>query len=193
MSLNQKPSKRERFGRLFGRSPSSLQIRATVAPARTPSPSPAYTRNGSSILADALEGLEREDREIIRTWLPANVISVDTAFDEVYGDAKELQQQCADKRWSWNYKGRHINLSDQVDKVVQLLDKFKSVADVVANVDPVHFGLPWAGIRAILEVCARAWNVSSHLCTNGIGSGRLVRQPSASYAGHWNGVILIYE
>ena len=106
MSLNQKPSKRERFGRLFGRSPSPLPVRPTAAPARTSPTGPAHTSNGSSILADALEGLERDDREIIRTWLPANAISVDTAFDKVYCNAKELQQQCADKRWSCNYKGR---------------------------------------------------------------------------------------
>jgi hypothetical protein len=55
--------------------------------------------------------------------------------------------------WSWNYKGRQIYVSDMMDKVVQFLDKFKSVGDVIANVDPVHLGLPWAGIRAILEVC----------------------------------------
>ena len=47
-------------------------------------------------------------------------------------------------------KGRQVYLFDQVNKVVQLLDKFKAVGDVVANVDPVHVGLPWAGIRAIL-------------------------------------------
>jgi hypothetical protein len=44
------------------------------------------------------------------------------------------------------YKGRQVYLSKQVDK-------YKSAGDVGANVDPVHIGLPWAGIRVILEVC----------------------------------------
>jgi hypothetical protein len=138
MSLSpQPPKKRERISAFFRRSQG-----------------PAYTTNGSSILADALEALERDDRETIRTLLlPANAISIDTAFDEVLGCASELQQLCVNKRWSWNYKGRQVYLFDQVNKVVQLLDKFKAVGDVVANVDPVHVGLPWAGIRAILEVC----------------------------------------
>jgi hypothetical protein len=55
--------------------------------------------------------------------------------------------------WSWNYKGRQVYLADQVDKVVRLLDKFKAVGDVIANVDPIFVELPWAGIRAIFEVC----------------------------------------
>ncbi|KAK4891326.1 hypothetical protein LTR49_028676, partial [Elasticomyces elasticus] len=143
--------KRDRIRGFFGRSPSPLPTRTTAAPARTPSQDPAKVRNGSSILADALEALDHEDRDTVRSLLPANAISIDAAFDEAYGCATELHRQCTNKRPSWEYKGRQIYLYDHVDKVLQLLDKFKSVGDVVANVDPVHVGLPWAGIRAILE------------------------------------------
>ena len=169
MSLTPKPSKRDQVRRFFGRSSSPLPVRPAAAFARTSLSDTTYTKNGSSILADALENLEREDRETIRTLLPASAISIDTAFDEVHGGARELQQRCANKRWNWNYKGRQIYLYDQVDKLVQLLDKFKAVGDIVANVDPVHVGLPWAGIRAILEVCTRASNATLCLCTNRTG------------------------
>jgi hypothetical protein len=46
-----------------------------------------------------------------------------------------------------------------VDKVMRLLDKFKAMGDVVANIDPIHVGLPWVGIRAILEVCICKRNI----------------------------------
>ncbi|KAK3614252.1 hypothetical protein LTR22_027846, partial [Elasticomyces elasticus] len=144
--------KRDRIRGFFGGSPSPLPTPTTAAPARTPSQDPAKVRNGSSILADALEALNREDRDTVRSLLPADAISIDAAFDGAYGCATELHQQCTNKRPSWEYKGRQIYLSDHMDKVLQLLDKFKSVGDIVANVDPVHVGLPWAGIRAILEV-----------------------------------------
>jgi len=152
-----KPSKRDWFrNKLVVRSPSPLPARPAPRPAaaatRTSSPEPAYTRNGSSILADALEALDREDRETIRTLLPTNVFTIDAALNEVHGAVCELGELCANKRWSWTYKGHKVYVHDQVDKVVQLLDKFKSVGDVVANVDPIHVGLPWAGIRLILEV-----------------------------------------
>lgn len=65
---------------------------------------------------------------------------------------EDLQRRAELKRWSWNYKGRQIYLSKQADKAVRLLDRFKAVENIVANVDPVHVGLPWAGVRAILEV-----------------------------------------
>jgi hypothetical protein len=60
-------------------------------------------------------------------------------------------------------------------KVLQLLDRFKSVGDVIANVDPVHVGLPWAGIRVILEVSIRLRNVPSWSSTNAYWQGRVIR------------------
>ncbi|KAK0845389.1 hypothetical protein LTR03_007446 [Friedmanniomyces endolithicus] len=153
-----KPSKRDWFrNKLVVRSSSPLPARPAPRPAaaaatRTSSSEPAYTKNGSSILADALEALDREDRGTIRTLLPTNVFTIDAAFDEVHGVVSELGELCANKRWSWTYKGHKVYVHDQVDKVVELLDKFKSVGDVVANFDPIHVGLPWAGIRLILEV-----------------------------------------
>jgi hypothetical protein len=157
MSLTPQSSRtRDRVRSFFGRSPSPLPNRpARTAPTsvQTSLHNPADSRNASGILADALETLTAEDRETVRNLLPANVIGIDAAVAEAHTHASELQQLCAKTRWSWNYKGREIYVSDQVNKIVQFLDKFKSVGDVVANVDPVHVGLPWAGIRAILEVC----------------------------------------
>lgn len=56
------------------------------------------------------------------------------------------------KRWQFAFRGRNVLLRDVADKVLRWLDRFKPVGDVVANVDPLHAGLPWAGIRMILEV-----------------------------------------
>jgi hypothetical protein len=162
MSLSpQAPGKRDRVRGLFYRTLSPLPTRTAAASLVTPSQGPAYSTNGSGILADALGALEHDDWETIRSLLPpSNAISVDTAFDEALGYARELQQRYTNKRWSWNYKGRQVYLSDQADKVVQLFNRFKAVGDVVANVDPVHFGLPWAGIRVILKVCIDRRNMS---------------------------------
>jgi hypothetical protein len=142
----------------FSRSPSPLPnrpARATPTSAQTSRHNPADSRNASGILADALETLTAKDREKVRKLLPANVIGIDAAIAEAQACASELQQLCVKNRWSWDYKGRQIHVADQVDKILRFLDKFKTVGDVVANVDPVHVGLPWAGVRAILEVCVQ--------------------------------------
>jgi hypothetical protein len=89
----------------------------------------------------------------VRDMLPADVSRIDTTIVELHTYASELQQRSVKERWSWEYKGRQIDVSVLMDKIVQFSDKLKSVGDLVASVDPIHIGLPWAGVRAILEVC----------------------------------------
>lgn len=83
----------------------------------------------------------------MREMLPSIAISVDTMFDEVYSCVTELQRRSAMKRSVWTYNGRQMYVYQQLEKTLQLLDKFKSVGDVIANVDSLHVELPWAGIQ----------------------------------------------
>ena len=154
MSLTpQTDRKRDRLRALLRRSRSPLPAHPTVGPTQPALSASTNTSIASSILADALEALESSHRRTIRDSLqPTNAVTADNAFDKVHAHARELQQRSKIKRWTWTYKGRQIYLFEQVDKVVRLLDRFKAVGDIVANVDPVHVGLPWAGVRAILEV-----------------------------------------
>lgn len=43
-------------------------------------------------------------------------------------------------------------LSDVADRVCGWLDKFKQIGDIAVQVDPLHAGLPWTGVRLILQV-----------------------------------------
>lgn len=42
--------------------------------------------------------------------------------------------------------------------IVDCVAKFIQVGDVVAQIDPIHVGLPWAGIRFILQVSGGRFN-----------------------------------
>jgi hypothetical protein len=112
-----------------------------------------YTKHASSILADVFEALDHHERKIMRAWLSPDTIEIDAALEEAYSKAEELQARSAMKKWSWTYQGRQVYVQDQADKLVRFIDKFKLAGDAVASIDPVHIGLPWAGIRSILEVC----------------------------------------
>jgi hypothetical protein len=145
-------SMRDRIRRLF-RSASPLLTSSTPTSVHIAPRGSADSRKASGILADALETRAAKDRETVRKLLPANVIQIDAAIAEAHTYASELQQLCAKARCSWNHKGRQIYVIDQVDEIVHFLDEFKCVGDIVADVDPAHVGLPWAEVRAILEVC----------------------------------------
>ncbi|KAK3614818.1 hypothetical protein LTR22_027657 [Elasticomyces elasticus] len=104
-----------------------------------------------SFLDKALLALTPREREIIKAHQTARPQGVHAVVEDAYTAALSQKRKCEDKRWRWDFRGRTVVLRDEADKVAALLDRFQSVGDVVANVDPVHVGLPWAGIRIILE------------------------------------------
>jgi hypothetical protein len=111
-----------------------------------------YTGHASSILTDTFEALNDRERKTILAWLSPDTIEVDVALEEARSKAEELQMQSAVKKWSWTYCDRQVYVQDQADKLLRFIEKFKSLGDAVANIDPVHVGLPWAGVRFVIEV-----------------------------------------
>ncbi|KXG45996.1 uncharacterized protein PGRI_048520 [Penicillium griseofulvum] len=67
-------------------------------------------------------------------------------------DVQAKREICDKNRWTFRRGGHNIQLRDTADKVLNWLDKFKAVGDIVSNVDPLHAGVPWAGIRFLIQV-----------------------------------------
>jgi hypothetical protein len=66
--------------------------------------------------------------------------------------AKDKRIVCTDKRWNFQLREHTVRLQDTADKVIAWLDKFKAIGDIAVNADPIHAGLPWAGVRILLQV-----------------------------------------
>ena len=96
--------------------------------------------------------LSEDDRATAQVFTSRNVSDIDLALDQALTAAKEKQRYCIEKRWTFIFGGRTVVLKEKADKVVGCLKRFAVFRDIVANVDPVHMGLPWAGIRLLLEV-----------------------------------------
>lgn len=45
-----------------------------------------------------------------------------------------------------------LKIGERITKIVNILNQFVSVGDVVANFDPVHAVLPWAAVRSVFVV-----------------------------------------
>lgn len=122
-----------------------------------PSSSQQLVPNSSfdlNLFEEALELLSDGDRSIIRKHTLPTAGEIDLALVQAIAAAKVKQRRCIERRWTFTFAGRAVTLEDEADKVVHWLNRFKCVGDVVVNVDPVHAGLPWAGIRFLLEVRA---------------------------------------
>jgi hypothetical protein len=103
-------------------------------------------------LKHALLKIGKRAQRTIEDLLPKGYSDVDSALSIAYNFARERQKQCEAKRWKVNFAGRHVTLRDEADKILAFLDKFKAAGDVAVNSDPIHAGIPWAGIRMLLEV-----------------------------------------
>ena len=66
----------------------------------------------------------------------------------------KLQNEYDEKRSAWHFRflGQSIRIRDLLDGFVKVLDKIKKIGDIATAADPVHAGLPWAVIRALLMV-----------------------------------------
>lgn len=57
-----------------------------------------------------------------------------------------------DKRWRIKICGRSVEMREQVDRVVKAVLVAKDFITPLANLDPIHAGLPWAGVCMLLPV-----------------------------------------
>lgn len=110
--------------------------------------------NKNSLWAKALRCLSEKDKN--KEAIFRRILSDTVGAEEIAGiltkEAETKRDLCRSKNWEFEFNGYAVKLKTIADKVVQLLDKIKAVGDVVANVDPIHVGLPWAGIRMLLIV-----------------------------------------
>jgi hypothetical protein len=121
----------------------------------TRSSSQQATSNSSTsynLLDDALKRLSDHDRATLQDHILPNSSDIGLALKQALVAAQEKQRCCDEKRWTFTFAGRAVTLKEEADKVVRWLDRFKAVGDVAANANPVYAGLPWAGIRLLLEV-----------------------------------------
>ncbi|KAI4086596.1 MAG: hypothetical protein LQ339_009019 [Xanthoria mediterranea] len=126
------------------------------SPATSPTPSSRHQSSSDlpaneDILSRTLQRLSNNERATLEHQFLPNLQDVDVALDDALTAAKEKQRCCIEKKWIFTFGGRSITLKDEAEKIVGWLDRFKAVGDIAANADPVHAGLPWAGIRLLLE------------------------------------------
>jgi hypothetical protein len=129
--------------------PSSEAHTGTTSPSQGPVATSTLCRE---ILEKALKSLVEPERAIIQEYISSNDIA--SALGHAFEAAEAKRKVCESKRWTFTVGSHTLNLQDEADKVILWLDRFKQVGDVAANADPVQAGLPWAGVRLLLEVCS---------------------------------------
>ncbi|KAH0562075.1 hypothetical protein GP486_003227 [Trichoglossum hirsutum] len=117
----------------------------------------------NDLLDDVLKRLSDGDRATLREYVLPTSNDIDLAVRQALAAAEEKQRYCIEKSWAFTYAGRKITLKEEAYKVVRWLNRFKAVGDVAVNANPVHAGLPWAGICLLLEAAVSEANQMTYL------------------------------
>jgi hypothetical protein len=106
-------------------------------------------RPAANLWEKAVEALGTEDRSNI-DFNQEDKLAI---LKDVLDTANEKKRTCLGKRWKYKKGNKEIIIRDQLEKVVEWVNKFKEVGDTVVQYDPGHAALPWAGVRFFLQVC----------------------------------------
>ena len=66
---------------------------------------------------------------------------------------KEQKKIMEERQWTlpFRVRGREVKIRDQLDKILTVLETFKTFGSVLSSLEPVHAGIPWAGVNLILQ------------------------------------------
>ena len=62
--------------------------------------------------------------------------------------------EMASRQWSIKWKGKPRQVRDQIDRIIKVVQIGKDFGSAAAGLDPIHAGLPWAGVCILLQVCS---------------------------------------
>ena len=99
-------------------------------------------------LVKAFESLVQDDAELSSVSDDTFSIAVTKKRDELLG-----------KQWSLKFMNHDMRVREQLQRMTRVIQYAQGFGAVVANIDPVHAGIPWAGINILLTVG------SSHLAS----------------------------
>ncbi len=98
------------------------------------------------------EPLVKQYQKVLKT---VAIVSDDSAADiqeQIQAVLVLKRKQVLQKQWRLQWGNKSIKVRTQIDRIVKIIGVFKEAGSVAASADPLHAGLPWAGICFLLAV-----------------------------------------
>ena len=145
------------------------------APGRsTPSPNPSRgpLKSGELLQQEASDLWDKAYNELPSKYKQSLEHDTDSdkseMLEDLLGLAMEAKRKNIANQWIFKLGGKEVNMREKAEKLVGWIEKFKEVVTIAVQCDPVHAGLPWAGVRFILTACLSLFipNASASLVVN---------------------------
>lgn len=109
------------------------------------------------------EPLVRHYEEVLKTAAVAPGDSTADTQKQIQSVLALKKKQVLQQQWRLQWGNKSIKVRTQVDRIVKIIGTFREAGSVAANVDPLHAGLPWAGICFLLAVStSESWPAIKH-------------------------------
>lgn len=97
---------------------------------------------------EALSTISDEDQQLIgvQNFNKAEILG------KLLAITNAKKQTCLEKRWKYRGKNGDVIIRDQLEKITAWIEKFKEVGNAIAQYDPAHVALPWAGVLFLLQI-----------------------------------------
>jgi len=113
------------------------------------SKSDASQEPAPSLWKEAFDKLSDDDKKC----LPFTDDDRHNYLERVLETTVESRDVCREKGLKFKFGEKTFVVRDLADKILSWVEKFKEVGDIAVQCDPIHAGLPWAGIRLLLQAC----------------------------------------
>lgn len=164
---------------------SGSTVTITPAPPTLPQANQA-TALKAILREDVLTRLDEAHQKIIRDhFTGSDPLDISASIQKAIDAAEEQKQMCINEQWTMRIGGKTIILRDKVNTVVDLISKFKDIGSIAVGADPIHAGLPWAGICLLLQV-AVADKEQMDALMNGMLAAMSSQRTAELYLGCYN-------
>ena len=75
-----------------------------------------------------------------------------SVIDEAIAATNRNRNELIAKQWKVSLNGKEIVLRDQLGSILEVLQTVKDFGSALASLDPVHAGLPWAGVCLLMQI-----------------------------------------
>ncbi len=105
----------------------------------------------------AYQQISKEKTSLVTAY--SHILSDATGISDTKDVQEQIQailalkrEQILQKQWKLQWGNKSIRVRTQIDRIVKLVGVFKDLGSSIAGLDPVHAGLPWAGICFLISV-----------------------------------------
>ncbi len=104
----------------------------------------------------AYQQLSKEKESLVTAYShilsDATISDTNDVQEQVQAILALKREQILEKQWKLQWGNKPIHVRTQIDRIFKLIGVFKDLGTSIAGLDPVHAGLPWAGICFLISV-----------------------------------------